>query len=121
MFNNIGDKIKTVAQTLCWIGIIISIILGIFLIVDNDGSALTGVLVMVLGSISSWIGSFVTYGFGQLVENSDILVEQLYRKNSASKNVEKTLYTPQEIQKPVGKWTCPDCGNILPGDVIKCK
>ena len=24
-------------------------------------------------------------------------------------------------QTPVGKWACPDCGNVLPGDVIRCK
>ena len=33
----------------------------------------------------------------------------------------KPLFTPQETQKPVGKWACPDCGNVLPGDVIQCK
>lgn len=31
------------------------------------------------------------------------------------------LFTPQGTQKPVGRWACPDCGNVLPGDVIQCK
>jgi hypothetical protein len=45
---------------------------------QDDDTAFAGILIMVLGSLGSWIGSFMTYGFGQLVENSDILVEQFY-------------------------------------------
>lgn len=33
----------------------------------------------------------------------------------------KPLFSPQGTQKPVGRWACPDCGNVLPGDVIQCK
>ena len=28
---------------------------------------------MISGSIAAWLGSFLIYGFGQLVENSDII------------------------------------------------
>lgn len=31
------------------------------------------------------------------------------------------LAAPYPVQKAVGKWACPCCGNILPGDVIQCK
>jgi len=33
----------------------------------------------------------------------------------------KPLFSPQGTQKPVGRWACPDCDNVLPGDVIQCK
>lgn len=73
MFDNIGKKIKTLAQVVCWIGIIASVIAGLAALAV---SILSGLLIMGLGSLASWIGSFLTYGFGQLIENSDILVKQ---------------------------------------------
>ena len=82
MFRNIGDKIKIVAETICWVGIVSSILTGLVVIAKgNEDSILMslfiGLLIMVLGSLFSWIGSFVLYGFGQLIENSDILVDQI--------------------------------------------
>lgn len=32
----------------------------------------------------------------------------------------KTLFTPQGTQTPSGKWECPQCGKMLPHDVIRC-
>lgn len=86
MFNNIGGKIKGLAKFMCWLGIIVSVIAGIILIISarhSDGyysytdtnMVITGILVIVMGSILSWIGSFVLYGFGELVDNSSKLVE----------------------------------------------
>ena len=82
MFNNIGGKIKGFAQIVCWLGIIGSIITGfVFIGIGSDsrnggGIVFLGILIAIVGSIASWIGSFLTYGFGQLVENSDKLVKQ---------------------------------------------
>ena len=73
MFENIGGKIKTLAKVVCWIGIIVSVILGLGLLSRN---AITALLFIGIGSLGSWIGSFMTYGFGQLIENTDILVKQ---------------------------------------------
>ena len=75
MFDNIGGKIKTLAKVVCWIGIIASCLCGIILIGINTNTAFIGFMVLIVGSFSSWIGSFMTYGLGQLIENSDILVE----------------------------------------------
>ena len=74
MFDNIGRKIKILATVVCLIGIIISVIGGI--IIMTEESLLYGFLVAILGSLFCWIASFFAYGFGQLVENSDILVQQ---------------------------------------------
>ena len=93
MFNNIGKKIKTLAKVLCWIGIILSVITGIAIMagggnysylsmngmqisVDSGAAVVVGILTILLGVLISWIGSFVLYGFGQLVDNSDKLVEK---------------------------------------------
>ncbi len=98
MFDNIGGKIKTLAKVLCWIGIILSIILGIIMIIGGanvasnssygyssrssgttGASVLVGILTMVLGSLGSWISSFFAYGFGQLIEDTEAI-----RRNTKS-------------------------------------
>ena len=76
MFDNIGSKIKTLAKVVCWIGIIGSIIAGIAMIATMGSvGVLPGLLTIVLGALLSWVGSFVLYGFGEMVENSDIRTE----------------------------------------------
>lgn len=88
MFSNIGRKIKVLAQVVCWVGIIAAVISGIIIMAggasismggyeySSSASGLTvlaGFLVILLGSLFSWIGSFVLYGFGELIEsNADI-------------------------------------------------
>ena len=67
MFNNIGSKIKNLAQVVCWIGIALSVLVGI--IVMSFGGFFSGIIVIVAGSLVSWIGSFFTYGFGELIES----------------------------------------------------
>ena len=102
MFNNIGSKIMKLAKVLCWLGIIASVIAGILIMVvganinasvsrsyyysssnsnSNGSFILTGFLTMILGSLFSWIGSFFTYGFGQLIENTDYIRNNTQRKD----------------------------------------
>lgn len=69
MFANAGGKIKAVAQVLTWIGIIGSVIGGIALISMNF---IAGLLTAGVGSLLSWVSALALYGFGELVENSDI-------------------------------------------------
>ena len=76
MFDNIGSKIKALAKVVCWIGIIGSIIAGIAMIATMGSvGVLSGLLTIVLGALISWVGSFVLFGFGEMVENSDIRTE----------------------------------------------
>lgn len=91
MFDNIGGKIKTVAATIAWLGIIGSIIIGIIIIAEANDSyypsateTLSGWLVIIVGSLSSWVSSFTLYGFGQLIENTDIISSK-YITNASDK------------------------------------
>lgn len=97
MFNNIGGKIQALAKIICWIGIILSVVLGIFFcMIDNytlgpmekGVQIFIGILIMGIGSVFSWVGSFLLYGFGRLVENSDSLV---YLKKKESGEYGKSL------------------------------
>ena len=87
MFKNIGKKIKVLAKVLCWIGIVCSVITGLIVIIAGLAGGVTadvgdtsvavggvvavivGIFIIVFGVLISWIGSFTTYGFGEIVDN----------------------------------------------------
>jgi len=76
MFDNVGGKIKIAAKVVAWIGIIFCVIYGFVLLVSVEGMALAGLLVMILGSLGSWLSSLLVYGFGELIENSAIIAHK---------------------------------------------
>lgn len=96
MFQNIGKKIKTMAKVICWVGIIGSVVGGVIMVLSGVGvlqfnaeagvaAIMGGVLTVVLGSLFSWIGSFMLLGFGEIVEKVDEIAENTrpqYRRNS---------------------------------------
>ena len=78
MFKNIGMKIMSLAEILCWIGIFFSIGAGIVAIwfgfkSENVFLFICGIAGAILGPIVSWVNAFVLYGFGRLIDNSDII------------------------------------------------
>ena len=89
MWSNIGHKIQVLAKVICWIGIVLSVIAGIAIIAGgsavrsygytyNTGSTtLTGILVIVLGALGSWLGSLTLYGFGELIERTVSIDDKL--------------------------------------------
>ena len=91
MFKNIGVKIKGFAQIVCWLGIIGSIIPGLVLIgIGSEieyggGIVFLGILIAIDGSIASWIGSFLTYGFGELIDKTCEIKQLISGTNSTYK------------------------------------
>ena len=79
MFSNIGGKIKVATKVCCWIMIVSFVIMGIALIAS--GLALYGIVFLIAGPLSTWIGSFVLYGFGELVENSCIQTNLMIKQD----------------------------------------
>ena len=77
MFHNIGGKIKTLAVVITVIGIVASVLAGVIVMGGRGyppaAGILFGLLTIIGGCLVSWIGSFLIYGFGQLIENTDIL------------------------------------------------
>ena len=82
MFNysNIGDKIKNLAQVLFVLGAIVDISLGIILMGTDEDLIIFGLLLILLGPVVTWVSSWLLYGFGQLIENSDIIADTYNRK-----------------------------------------
>lgn len=122
MFDNICGKIKTMAQVICVLGIIGSVIGGIVLI--SVDMVIVGIIVLIGGSLLSWLGSFGLYGFGQLIENTDILVSQGENKHSKFDKSEKNnissrmkQYNQNESKQSeddnfIGLY-CPECGEKI--------
>ena len=71
MFENIGSKIKMMAQVCCWVIIAACAVTG--LIIMFSESFFGGLLIIVLGALLGWTGSFMMYGFGDLVESAAVL------------------------------------------------
>ena len=69
MWDNIGVKLQKYAKFVCWLGIIVTAISSIVIwSVGGSNSFLTGLLILVVGGLASWIGSWSMYGLGVVVE-----------------------------------------------------
>jgi len=91
MFKNIGSKIKKLSKFIAICGIIISIFIGIIIFTDENGDYIRGAIIVGLGILFSWIGAFVLYGFGELVEYSSIIASQYKGNNIGSQKNNTTL------------------------------
>ncbi len=108
MFNyeNIGNKIKGLAQMVFVVEAIAAVITGIALMATDEDLILYGLLVLIVGPIIAWVSSWLLYGFGQLVENSDIIAAEYNRKNEKhEKVIAKNNERKQEQRKKAIKAT----------------
>ena len=63
---------------------------GIALMAQDEDVMLIGLLVVIFGPVVAWVSSWILYGYGQLIENSDVIAEAYKRKNEKQvKNVAK--------------------------------
>ncbi len=121
MFRNVGKSIKTIAIVFCIVDMISSIITGIVLMAEDDDYIALGLLIIFLGTFLAWVGALFIYGFGQLVQNSDIIANKIdphtYIRNNPQEisqvpiyytnnhtyqntNVAHTQYTPTSTYTP---------------------
>ena len=106
MYDNIGGKIKGLAKASFIVAAIAEVITGIALMATDEDLIGYGLLVMFVGPIVAWVSSWLLYGFGQLVENSDIIAAEYNRKNEKhEKVVEKNNERKQEQRKKAIKAT----------------
>lgn len=81
MYNNIGRTIKILSHIILGVGVGINFIIWICLMMvgTTEGTPemiVIGLLWFIIGVALSWCGSLLIYGFGRLIENTDILVEK---------------------------------------------
>ena len=114
MFDNIGGKIKSLAVAVTWIGIFASVIYGIAIL---KYQFLLGLAFIIMGSLASWFGSFLLYGFGHLIEtaeNVEYLLSQrrnpdFYKSVEKLANESKTDSPPDSEATENNTIVCPQC------------
>ena len=88
MFDNIGTKIKKLALVTFWVGVVASAFLGLSLLIwsaeRGGGSWLTGLFIVAVGCLISWIGCFALYGYGELIEKTAAIYDNTRLSGSAS-------------------------------------
>ena len=95
MFDNIGGKIKGVAKFITWLGIIASVISFLIIVSIGENELIgLGFILLVVGCIGSWLSSLMLYGFGQLIENTEIIAEKYIPKYSSEDNTPYYKYDP---------------------------
>ncbi len=98
MFDNIAGKIRGAARLILLVGLVISLIamIGIWITgggLSGRGGGFTvfvyGLLAGALGCIGSWIMALYTYGFGQLIEDTEAIRH----------NTEDTQYSAEALRR----------------------
>ena len=128
-YDNIGGKIKGWAKWIFAIEAIAAVISGFVLMAQDEDMILIGLLVVVFGSIVAWVSSWLLYGYGQLIENSDIIAEEYNRKNEkhekdvAKSNAKKEAQRREKVKVTIANpniaddeyidITCPNCKGEL--------
>lgn len=73
-------------------GIIISVIVGIVMLASGgDIGSGVGLVVIIVGCLGSWIGSFFTYGFGELIEKTTEIAENTKNLNPSNASTSDKL------------------------------
>ena len=78
MYNDVGKKIKALMETLLMIGIVLSVVGGIVVMTISDDLIVVGLLIVIVGSLASWIACIFAYAFGELVDRT-CNIEKLLR------------------------------------------
>lgn len=68
MFENIGRKIKVLAQVVFWVGVIGSCVAGLVILVKMESAI--GLLIMLGGGATALISGWLAYGFGELIDKT---------------------------------------------------
>ena len=101
MFDNIGKKIMALTKIVCTAGITLSVILGIILIVgDMIG---VGIAAAILLSLACWLGSFMLYAFGQLIDDTHAIREFLGNKKSETKAPIATVNEANDLSSKLSR------------------
>ena len=127
-YGNIGGKIKGAAFLVAVLGIIGSVICGVMIWLGfgssiggygNNGVTIffTGLIWAVVGSLISYIGSWLLYAFGTMVENLQILADSVTygsaTHGSTSHSSADAAENPVSSATQASKyWRCTKCGCV---------
>lgn len=146
MWKDIGKKVKGLAKFICIGGIVISVLSAVLTWMagsasDKLNTFFPGLLTLVVGSLLSWIGSWVTYAIGEACDRASeitVLNERVHELTSEVLKLKRTITESQpdsraklpekkpeqetvEEAPPAREWKCSECGEMNPGDERACK
>ena len=119
MKNSIGSSIKTLAFVLALLTLVGAIVYGLIVIGDMP---LVGILAIAGGILIAVTIYYVLTGFGQLVENSDIIAERYRLENESKQRKQEERQKKTERKKLLDRsvpetefidFDCPFCGEKL--------
>ena len=127
MYENIGKKIKILAQVILGLGISSCVILGLYICFATKEFNAYGLLCILIGSISSLIITWLIYGFGELIER----VSSIDKKASTYSNLglvgqqvanienkkENENINTNVRRNVVHRWRCSNCNKMISEDV----
>ena len=86
MFNEPGSKIKALSIIIFVISVIAIFVYNLNICIVADGllRLLLTIVAGIVEILASWIACLFIYSYGQLVENSDIIAENMYKLETRS-------------------------------------
>ena len=120
LFKDIANTLKTLAEVLLVVFIILSLVACIAILVYNSELFLVAVIMLIGGIVSALVGSSCLYGFGELIDKATEIADNtrpagLAKK--ASNNKSQELYTSSTTtpntktsSSDIKKDTCDNCG-----------
>lgn len=92
LFNNVGSKLKSFAIIITWLGIIVFPIIGVVeLRYENQ---IGWAYLIVVGPLVSMINGWLLYGFGELIDNTAIIIEYERKIAKSTKSIADKQDTP---------------------------
>lgn len=127
LYENIGGKIKNLAKWIFVVELIGAIVTGLVLLFTDEGLILYGILTLLCGPIVAWIGSWILYAFGEMVEDVHAIrhKEGATTGPKAKHEFEERNKTAELFKKAVSNTPkgiinrCPHCGEIVKSN--KCE
>ena len=117
MFENIGGKLKAAALGVFILEIIGTVAASIFAAIKSGGfDFVMFLIVLVVGIVVSYLSVVMLYAFGELVENSAIIVRQVEKINVSATGTESNVKGSSPRLNMLRRssngeyWNCPNCG-----------
>ncbi len=118
MYDNIGNKIKILAKVFFVLGAIASVIGAIYLFFEA-AHILLCLAIAIVGSLFSWISTWLLYGFGEIIDKLSDIEENTHSNRFVKEEKQSTpKISCQNCGKSISKYPCVICG-YNPNDNIQ--
>ncbi|MBQ9162872.1 MAG: hypothetical protein IJX74_06315 [Clostridia bacterium] len=68
MYGKIGKTIKSLAAVIAVLEVLVAVVAGVVCMFGGSTGIITGIVIIVLGTVLAWISFVMIYGFGELID-----------------------------------------------------